>query len=113
MIRVAMIIPDNREEHHLYDAPEPAFGPAPLALLRGFSRLNGVRVDVVSCTKRPLRAPVEVMPNVTYHSVLVHQGGWLRTLYAGCVHGIRKKLRELNPDIVHGMALGGIALLPS
>ena len=28
--------------------------------------------------------------------------GWLRTLYQGCVRATRRKLREIQPDIVHG-----------
>jgi glycosyltransferase involved in cell wall biosynthesis len=28
--------------------------------------------------------------------------GWMRTGYQGCVRAVRRKLRELRPDIVHG-----------
>ena len=28
--------------------------------------------------------------------------GWLRTGYQGCIRAARKKLREIQPDIVHG-----------
>lgn len=102
MIRVAMIIPDNRDEFCLYDSPDPIFGPGPFALLQGFSMLDDVEICVVSCAKRQLESPVTVLRNATYHSVRVPRFGWLRTLYSGCVMGIRKKLHELKPDIVHG-----------
>lgn len=46
--------------------------------------------------------PPKLAPNIHYHSLLVPKLGWLRTLYQGCVRATRAKLRELQPDIVHG-----------
>jgi len=34
--------------------------------------------------------------------VVVSKPGWMRTLYAGCIIAVRRKIKELQPDIVHG-----------
>ena len=62
---------------------------------------GGIEVHVLSCTQKPLAAP-ENYSNIFYHSLLVPKIGWLRTLYQGCIRAVRKKLREIQPDIVHG-----------
>jgi len=49
-----------------------------------------------------LSSPEKIAPNIFYHGVAVSQTGWLRTLYQGCIRGIRGKLHEIKPDIVHG-----------
>ena len=33
---------------------------------------------------------------------MVPKIGWMRTLFQGCVRATRKKIREIQPDIVHG-----------
>ena len=101
-MKIAILTTDNRQHYHQYDRPEPYFGTAPEALLQGFARLPEVEVHVVSCTQKPLRAPHKIAPNIFYHSLLVSKTGWLRTLYQGCIRATRQKLRELQPDIVHG-----------
>jgi glycosyltransferase involved in cell wall biosynthesis len=101
-LKIAILTTDNR--HHLqeFDRPEPWFGTAPEALLQGFARLPDVEVHVVSCTQRALISPEKIAPNIFYHSLPVSKLGWQRTLYQGCVRATRKKLHELQPDIVHG-----------
>ena len=37
-MKIAMLIPDNRDEFGDYDEPNPVFGPAPTALLEGMSQ---------------------------------------------------------------------------
>ena len=59
-------------------------------------------IHVVSCTQQPLTAPEKLAPNIWYHSLHVPKIGWLRTGYQGCIRAVRRKLREIDPDIVHG-----------
>ena len=85
-----------------YDAPTPTFGPAPDTLLQGLALLPQVEVHVVVCTRAPLPSPEKIAPNIFYHSLLVPKIGWMRTLFQGCIRAVRKKLKEIQPAIVHG-----------
>lgn len=81
----------------------PWFGTAPEALLQGFEELPGeVEIHVVSCTHYPMQSPEKLADNIFFHSLHVPRIGWLRTGYQGCTRAIRRKLREIGPDIVHG-----------
>jgi len=103
MIRVVFLTTDNRDAHRCYDEPLPRFGPAPEALLQGLALLGDrVEIHVVSCTQQPLEAPDKLAGNIYYHSVHVPKWGWLRSGYLGCILAVRRKLREIQPDIVHG-----------
>lgn len=102
MIRLAILATDNREHHRKYGLTEPYFGPAIEALLQGLSESPDLEVHVVSCTQRPMSSPEKLFANTWFHSLHVPKIGWLRTGYQGCIRAIRKKLRELRPDIVHG-----------
>jgi glycosyltransferase involved in cell wall biosynthesis len=102
MMRVAIITTDNREHHRDYNCAEPYFGTAPEALLQGFGMIDGVEVHVVSCTQQQMLSPDKLAPNIWFHSLHVPKTGWLRTGYQGCIRAVRKKLRNINPDIVHG-----------
>ncbi len=103
-MKVAFITTDNREHWQRYDELEPLLPPAQgTLLLSGFPCCQDeVEIHVVSCTKRPMESPERLGPNVLYHSVVVPPMGWGRTLFAGCVRAVRKKLREIKPDLVHG-----------
>ncbi len=101
-MKVAMLLTDNREEFHRYDKPEPFFGPAPTALLEGFAQVPELELHVISCAKKMMRAPDKIADNIWYHLLLVPQWGWLRSLYFGCVSAVGSKLRQIEPDIVHG-----------
>lgn len=101
-MRVAILVPDNRDELGRYDDPHPFFGQALTALLDGLVEESDCEVHLVCCTHRPLAAPARIAPNLFYHAVLVRDWGWLRAGYAGCVWAIRRKLRDIRPDIVHG-----------
>ena len=101
-MRVVILTTDNREAHKDYDNPRPHFGPAPGALLEGLALLPEVEVHVVSCLRVPVAAPEKIAPNLFYHRVVVPKLGWLRSLYFGCIRATRKKIREIQPDIVHG-----------
>jgi glycosyltransferase involved in cell wall biosynthesis len=102
-MKIAILTTDNREPYREYHKPDPWFGTAPEALLQGFAQLPGVEVHVVSCTQRPMvSSPEKLAANIFFHSVHVPKIGWLRTLYQGCVRATRKKLREIQPELVHG-----------
>jgi glycosyltransferase involved in cell wall biosynthesis len=102
-MRIAVLTTDNRERFKDYSHPAPYFGPAPEALLQGFAMLGKhVEVHVVSCLQEPAPAPEKIADNMWYHAVHVRKIGWLRTLYQGCIRAVQKKLREIQPDIVHG-----------
>ncbi len=101
-MRVAVLTTDNREHHRRYDLPEPYFGPAIEAVLQGLATLGDLEVHVISCTQRPMRAPEKIFANTHFHLLHVPKIGWLRTAYQGCVRAIRRKMRQLQPDVVHG-----------
>jgi glycosyltransferase involved in cell wall biosynthesis len=101
-MRVAILTTDLRESFKTYAAREPRMGIAPEALLQGFEKLPEVEVHVLSCLQQPVSAPENLIGNIRYHSLHVPKIGWLRTGYQGCIRAVRKKLRELQPDLVHG-----------
>src|SRR5215472_829716 len=102
-MKIAILTTDNRERFKDYSHPTPYFGPAPEALLQGFAALGSqVEVHVVSCLQEPATAPEKIADNMWFHAVHVPKLGWMRTLYQGCIRAVRKKLREIQPDIVHG-----------
>src|SRR5438309_10184838 len=99
---VAILTTDNREHHRRYDVAEPYFGPAVEALLEGLAAIPELEVHVIACTQRPMTAPEKLSANTSFHLLQVPKIGWLRTGYQGCVRTIRGKLREIQPQIVHG-----------
>jgi glycosyltransferase involved in cell wall biosynthesis len=101
-MKIAILTTDNRENFREYTKPAPYFGTAPEALLQGFAGLPGVEVHIISCTQRPMQCPEKLAGNIWFHSLLVAKIGWLRTGYQGCIRAVRRKLREIQPDIVHG-----------
>ncbi len=101
-MKIVQLTIDNREHYRQYDRETPWFGTAPEALLQGFAELLEVEVHVVSCTQQPMKSPAKLAENIYFHSLRVPKLGWLRTGYQGCIRAVRKKLHELQPDIVHG-----------
>ncbi|HEY4416790.1 MAG TPA: glycosyltransferase [Verrucomicrobiae bacterium] len=102
-LKIAIIVPDNRDEFRSYGDPAPHFGTAPTALLDGFSQLaNDCEIHVVCCVQRPLEVPEKIGPNIFYHTEVVRKWGWLRGGYFGCIRSLRRQLRKIQPDIVHG-----------
>jgi glycosyltransferase involved in cell wall biosynthesis len=101
-MRVVILTTDLRETFKTYAQPEPCMGIAPEALLQGFEKLQGVEVHVISCLQQPVSAPEKLIGNIRYHSLHVPKIGWMRTGYQGCIRAVRKKLREIQPDLVHG-----------
>jgi glycosyltransferase involved in cell wall biosynthesis len=101
-MKIAFLTTDNREAFREYGKPRPWFGTAPEALLQGFSGMPGVEVHVISCAQRPMNSPGKLAENIFFHSLPVSKIGWLRTGYQGCIRAVRRKLREIHPDVVHG-----------
>jgi glycosyltransferase involved in cell wall biosynthesis len=101
-MKIAMLVPDDRDELRRYADPEPYVGPAPSALLEGLAKKTECEIHIVCCIQKPLRAPRKLADNIYYHSVIVPKWGWMRGAYLGCVLAIRRKLREIKPDLVHG-----------
>lgn len=102
-LRIVILTSDNREASRAYGMPTPLMGFAPGALLEGFAALGQeVEMHVVSCLQQPVACPETILGNIRYHGLHVPKMGWLRTGYLGCIRAVRKKLRELQPDLVHG-----------
>jgi glycosyltransferase involved in cell wall biosynthesis len=101
-MKVALLTTDSREHFRDYTCSLPSFATAPEALLRGFAAMPEIKVHVVSCAHQPMRSSEKLADNIWFHSLHVPKIGWLRTGYQGCIRAVRKKLREIQPDIVHG-----------
>jgi glycosyltransferase involved in cell wall biosynthesis len=104
MIKVALLTTDSREHFKDYANAEPYFGTAPQALLEGFKLLpDEIELHVLSCLQEaPVSSPAKLADNIYYHALHVPKIGWLKTGYQGCIRAVRRRLREINPDIVHG-----------
>lgn len=102
-LKIAIIVPDNRDEFRSYADPAPHFGTAPTALLEGFARLaEECEIHIVCVAQQPLSRPKQIGPNIFYHAEIVPKWGWLRGGYLGCIRSIRRQLQAIRPDIVHG-----------
>ena len=101
-MRVAFLTTDARDHYSQFERPVPYFGTAPQALLGGFTGIDSVEVHVVSCLHRPMLCPAKLANNIHYHGLVVSSLGWMKTGYQGCIRAVRRKLREIQPDIVHG-----------
>jgi len=106
-----MVVPDDRDERRQYERPEPYFGTAVTALLKGIAETPELEVHIVSCTQVPLRAPGQLAKNIFYHSVLIGKWGWMRGAFVGCALAVRRKLNEIRPDLVHGQGTERYAAL--
>ena len=101
-MRIVVLTTDNREPHKDYANPQPHFGTAPAALLQGLALIPEIEVHVVACIRQPVSSPEKIAPNTYFHSLVVPQLGWMKTLFQGCVRAARRKIREIQPDLVHG-----------
>lgn len=118
-MKIAILTTDSREHFGEYGNPSPYFGTAPQGLLAGFHEIlktefgienpkskikdrgHCPEIHVISCTQRPMQSPEKLADNIWFHSLHVPKWGWLKTGYLGCILAVRKKLREIGPDIVH------------
>src|SRR4051812_5217320 len=102
MLRIAMIAGDERETHGRYHETVPSFGPAPAALIDGLAKVGSVELHVISCLRKPAKSPCELAPNFYFPSVRVPSWGFMKTLYAPAILGVRRLLRKIRPAVVHG-----------
>jgi glycosyltransferase involved in cell wall biosynthesis len=101
-MRIALLTTDNRTVCKDYRTSAPYFGTAPEALMQGFALTPEAEVHVVSCVRGKVQSPLKLAPNIFFHSLHVPKLGWMRTGYQGCIRATRRKLREIQPEIVHG-----------
>jgi glycosyltransferase involved in cell wall biosynthesis len=101
-LKIALLTTDNRQHFKDYRCTTPYFGMAPEALLQGFTNTPEVEVHVVSCARVRMESPEKLASNIYFHSVRVPRIGWMRTLFLGCAWAVRKKLKEIQPELVHG-----------
>jgi glycosyltransferase involved in cell wall biosynthesis len=101
-MKIALLTTDSREVLREYKGEMPSFGSAPEALLQGFADMPEAEVHVVACTQQPAKSPEKLAGNIFFHSLHVPKIGWMRTGYHGCIRAVRRKLREIGPDVVHG-----------
>jgi len=101
-MRIALLTTDGREVWKDYATPTPHFGTAPEALMQGLALMPEVEVHVVACLRKKVQTPPKLAPNIFFHTLHVPKLGWMRTGYQGCIRAMRKKLRAIQPDIVHG-----------
>jgi glycosyltransferase involved in cell wall biosynthesis len=101
-MKIVNLVTDNREHDRAYSETTPRFVAGHEALLQGFARMQGLELHIVSCTQQPMSSPEKLADNIWFHSLHVPKIGWLRSLYQGCIRAVRKKVRELKPDLVHG-----------
>ncbi len=102
IVKIALLTTDSREHYKEYHRHDPFFGTAPEALLTGFALLPEIEVHVISCLQQPVSSPEKIAPNIWYHGLHVSKSGWLRTGYQGCIRAVRRAVRRIQPDIVHG-----------
>jgi glycosyltransferase involved in cell wall biosynthesis len=101
-VKIALLSTDNRDPLLRYEVKDPIVPTPQEALLQGFATMPETEIHFVSCVRQPVHSPAKLAPNVFYHSLQVPKIGWMRTAYQGCIRAVRKKLREIQPDIVHG-----------
>lgn len=101
-MRVVIVTTDNREHERIYEETTPRFCAGHRSLLEGFARTPELEIHIVSCTQRRMSSPEKLAENIWFHSLHVPKFGWLRTGYQGCIRAVRRKVRELQPDLVHG-----------
>jgi glycosyltransferase involved in cell wall biosynthesis len=101
-MRIAFLTTDNREHWKRYGETAPIIPPSQEPLLDGFTRLPGIEVHVISCARQAMESPAKLGENIYFHSLVVPKLGWGRTLFQGCARAVRRKVRELDIDVVHG-----------
>src|SRR5690348_1674217 len=101
-MKIAILATDDREYRKDYNAPLPYFGTAVQALFQGLPSLPEAEFHFVCCLKQPVAHTPKLAPNIYYHPLIPSRHGWAKTLYLGCSRAVRRKLQEIQPDLVHG-----------
>src|ERR1051325_4384066 len=82
-MKIAFVVPANRDEVGQFELLAPVFGPAPQALLDGFAQLPNCEIHVISTTRQVTANPQKLAPNIFFHSLKLSPWSRLRTLNAG------------------------------
>ena len=102
-MKIVQITTDNRTHFGDYGKVTPYFGTAPDALLQGFASLKDeTEIHVISVSREKMITQHQLAPNIWFHQPVIPSWGMGRSLFAGAVMAVRKLLREIQPDIVHG-----------
>lgn len=101
-MKVAFIVPDNRDHLLQKHLSAPTFGPAPQSVLDGFAQHDDCEIHVVCCVHQEMPFPQQLAKNIFIHCAAVPSWGWGRGLYFGCSKAINKLLKKIGPDVVHG-----------
>lgn len=101
-MKIALLASDARENFRNYAGVTPVLPGGTAPLLAGFACLPELEVHVISCLQQPVQSPEKLADNIWFHGLHVPKIGWLRTGYQGCIRAVRRKLREIQPDIVQG-----------
>jgi glycosyltransferase involved in cell wall biosynthesis len=59
-------------------------------------------VHVISCAQQPMRSQEKIADNIWFHGLHVPKLGWMRAGYQGCIRAVRRRLKAIRPEIVHG-----------
>ena len=102
-MKIAFLVIDLRENDRSYAEATPRFPGGNASLFEGFASLPEVEVHLISCLQQPVQSPEKLADNIWYHGLHVPKIGWLRTGYQGCIRAVRRKLREIQPDLVQGI----------
>lgn len=101
-MKIVQLTTDARDHNQKYNLEQPYFGTAPEGLFDGFSEFPEVEIHIISCARRPMNAPQKIGANIWFYQPLVPAWGWGKSLFSGSVLAVRKLVKQINPDIVHG-----------
>jgi glycosyltransferase involved in cell wall biosynthesis len=102
-MKIALISIDSRQNERTYHETTPRFGTGVDSMIEAVAATPELELHMLSGTQRPMQSPEKLASNVWFHSLYVPKLGWMRTGYQGCVRAMRRKFREIQPDIVHGV----------
>jgi glycosyltransferase involved in cell wall biosynthesis len=102
-MRIALVSIDSRQTERAYHETMPRFGTGVDSMIEAVAARPELELHVLSCTQRPMQSPDKLAGNIWFHSLHVPKLGWMRTFYQGCIRAMRRKFREIQPDIVHGV----------
>ena len=102
-MRIALVSIDSRQNERTYQETAPRFGTGVDSMIEAVTAMPELELHVLSCTQRPMQSPEKLAGNIWFHCLHVPKLGWMRTFYQGCVRSLRRKFREIRPDIVQGV----------
>ena len=90
------------------------FGLAPsvMATMEGFQNFPEHEIHVLMAVRRKCQPPMQI-GNIFYHEVKTPMWGMMKTLYFFATRALLNKIRELQPDLVHGQGTERECALPA